>query len=65
MIDDEYSRVPSALAPRVALRHDPVVAMLGAALANPFVLGLVIALLAVLMIVFGPSTDSRFIYTDF
>jgi hypothetical protein len=65
MIDDEYSRVPSALAPRVALRHDPGVALLGTTLANPFVLGVVIAALVVLMIVFGPSTDSRFIYTDF
>jgi hypothetical protein len=65
MTDDEFSRVPSALPPRLALRHDPIVVMLGTSLANPFVLGLVIALLAVAMIVFGPSTDSRFIYTDF
>jgi hypothetical protein len=29
------------------------------------VLGAVLALLAVAAIVFGPSTESRFIYTDF
>jgi hypothetical protein len=57
--------VPGARAVRDVLHVDPFYLALGARLAHPLVLGLVAAVLVVAMIVFGPSTDSRFIYTDF
>jgi hypothetical protein len=47
------------------LRFDPLHALLGSRLANPWVLGVVLAFLVALMIVLGPSSESRFIYTDF
>ena len=57
--------VPGAMPVDQALRTDPFYLLLGARLANPVVLGIVAAIIVIAMIVFGPSTDSRFIYTDF
>jgi hypothetical protein len=57
--------VPGAQNVEEVLAHDPVYAVLGRRLANPVLLGFVLFLIVVVMIVFGPSTESRFIYTDF
>lgn len=57
--------VPGAKDVAEVLRSDPLARLLGNRLASPYILGIVIAFLIVAMIVFGPSTDSRFIYTDF
>jgi hypothetical protein len=64
-MDDRFIEVPDARAPSEVLRTDPVYFVLGKSLTNPFILGIICALLAILMIIAGPSTDSRFIYTDF
>jgi hypothetical protein len=64
-MDDRYLEVPDARPPSEVLRTDPIFFVLGNALANPYILGFICGLLAILMIVAGPSTDSRFIYTDF
>jgi hypothetical protein len=65
MDDRGLIEVPGARAVRDVLHVDPLYRALGEHLANPFVLGLVAAVLVVAMILLGPSTDSRFIYTDF
>ena len=57
--------VPGAQNVEEVLAHDPVYAVLGRRLAHPVVLGVVLFLIVVVMVVFGPSTESRFIYTDF
>ena len=64
-MDEHDAGVPGALDVRTALRHDPLYRLLRGALTNPFVLGATLALLALVAVVFGPSSDSRFIYTDF
>lgn len=64
-MDDRDVVVPGAVEVRTALRLDPLYRLAGSALTSPYVLGAVLALLAVAAIVFGPSTESRFIYTDF
>lgn len=64
-MDERFVEVPGARDVRVVLASDPVYRILGKRLASPWILGATIALLIVLMIVFGPSSDSRFIYTDF
>jgi hypothetical protein len=57
--------VPGAQNVEEVLAHDPVYAVLGRRIAHPVVLGVVLFLIVVAVIVFGPSTESRFIYTDF
>jgi hypothetical protein len=57
--------VPGAQNVEEVLAHDPVYQVLGRRLAHPIFLGVVLFLIVVVMIVFGPSTESRFIYTDF
>lgn len=57
--------VPGAQNVEEVLAHDPVYAVLGRRLANPVVLGVVLFLIVVAVVVFGPSSESRFIYTDF
>jgi hypothetical protein len=57
--------VPGAQNVEEVLAHDPVYSVLGHRLANPWFLGVVLFLIVVVVIVFGPSTESRFIYTDF
>lgn len=64
-MDDVDIQVPGSQDVRDVLRRDPLYRLLGARLASPWVLGAVVGLVIVLMIVFGPSADSRFIYTDF
>ena len=65
MDDRGVIEVPGARDVELVLADDPLYVALGARMASPWVLGIVIALLIVVMIVFGPSSDSRFIYTDF
>ncbi|HEY0394271.1 MAG TPA: hypothetical protein VGD01_07220 [Candidatus Elarobacter sp.] len=65
MDDRGIVEVPGARPVREVLRHDPFFVLLRARLAHPVVLGVVLAAIVVAMIVLGPSTDSRFIYTDF
>ena len=57
--------VPGAQNVEEVLAQDPVYQVLGRRLAHPVFLGVVLFLIVVVMIVFGPSTESRFIYTDF
>lgn len=64
-MDDRRGDVPGARDVRQVLRSDPLYRVLGARLADPWVVGIVLALLAIAMIVLGPATESRFIYTDF
>jgi hypothetical protein len=64
-MDDRNIEVPDARLPNEILKTDPIYFVLGISLTNPFVLGIICGLLAILMILVGPSTDSRFIYTDF
>lgn len=65
MSDGRELVVPGARDVNEVLRTDPLTGLLGSRLNSPVVLGIVIALLVVAMIVLGPSSDSRFIYTDF
>jgi hypothetical protein len=60
---DDASDVPGARDVADVLSTDPIAKLLGSRIELPIVLGLTIALLVA--IVFGPSSDSRFIYTDF
>ena len=64
-MDDRLIEVPDARPPNEILKTDPIYFVLGQSLTNPVILGIICGLLAILMIVAGPSTDSRFIYTDF
>ncbi len=57
--------VPGAVSVEEALADDPMYRAFGRLLARPLVLGVVLFLLVIAIIVFGPSTESRFIYTDF
>jgi hypothetical protein len=57
--------VPGAQNVEEVLAHDPLYSVLGRRLAHPVFLGAVLFLIVVVTIVFGPSTESRFIYTDF
>ncbi len=65
MIDAEKHVVPGARDVRDVLANDPIVRVLGSRLANPVVLGLVAFAIVLVTIVFGPSSDTRFIYTAF
>jgi hypothetical protein len=64
-MDDHRGDVPGSRDVRDVLRSDPLYRTLGVRLANPWVMGFVLALIAIAMVVLGPSTESRFIYTDF
>ncbi len=50
---------------RDVLATDPFFAITRGAVRHPIVLGIALALAALVMIVFGASSESRFIYTDF
>jgi len=65
VIDDGNVEVPGARDVAEVLRTDPIARVLGTRLTSPWVLGIVLAAIVIAMIVLGPSTDSRFIYTDF
>jgi hypothetical protein len=64
-VDDRDVVVPGAVDVRTVLRLDPIYRLAGSALTSPYVLGAVLVALALGAIVFGPSSESRFIYTDF
>ena len=64
-MDDRNSKVPGARYVADVLSGDPLFRWLGWSLAYPLVLGVVLALLALLIVIVGPTTESRFIYTDF
>ncbi len=57
--------VPGAQDVEDVLEHDAIFQFLGKRLADPVILGVVLFLIVVLVIVLGPSSESRFIYTDF
>jgi hypothetical protein len=65
MIDSEHDLVPGARDVRDVLRSDPLFRIAGLRLANPLVLGVALFAVVVVMLLLGPSTESRFIYTDF
>ncbi|MBD5606762.1 MAG: hypothetical protein IAI48_16965 [Candidatus Eremiobacteraeota bacterium] len=65
MIDAEHNVVPGSRDVADVLITDPVFRLLGRRLERPLVLGIVIFAFVLAMIVFGPSSESRFIYTDF
>jgi hypothetical protein len=64
-MDDREVVVPGAVDIHTVLQLDPLYRMLGVALTSPYVLGVVFALLALATVIFGASSESRFIYTDF
>jgi len=64
-VDDRDVVVPGAVDVRTVLRLDPIYRLAGSALTSPYVLGAVLVALALGAIVLGPSSESRFIYTDF
>jgi hypothetical protein len=65
VIDSDHLVVPGSRDVTDVLETDPIRRILGMRLAHPAVLGFVLFALAVAMIVLGPSSESRFIYTDF
>jgi hypothetical protein len=65
VIDTEHDIVPGARDVADVLESDPLFGRIGFRLAHPVTLGIVVFALVLAMIVFGPSTESRFIYTDF
>jgi hypothetical protein len=65
MEETDHPAVPGSRDVAAVLRTDPLAALLGARLAHPVVLGCVLFALVVAAIVLGPSSESRFIYTDF
>ncbi len=65
MIDSEHRVVPGSRDVEDVLETDPIHRILGPRLAHPVVLGFVLFALALAMIVLGPASESRFIYTDF
>jgi hypothetical protein len=62
---DDFGDVPGARDVRDVLSSDPLARLAGAHMDRPLIVGALIALLIVATIVFGPASDSRFIYTDF
>lgn len=64
-MDDRNIVVPGARPVVEVLSHDPFFRLFGRGLSRPLILGFVIALLAIAIVLLGPSSDSRFIYTDF
>ncbi len=65
MIDRDHLVVPGSRDVADVLASDPIYRLFRRRLAHPLVLGGVLFVLVLAMIVFGPSSESRFIYTDF
>ena len=65
VIDSEHNVVPGARDVADVLATDPLYRRVRTRLANPVVLALVLFALVLAMIILGPSSESRFIYTDF
>ncbi len=57
--------VPGSKNVEEVLEHDPIFKLIGMRLANPAILGLVLFLIVVAVVLLGPASESRFIYTDF
>jgi hypothetical protein len=57
--------VPGAQDVEDVLEHDPEFRNHGFWLAHPVILGVVLFLIVVAIVVLGPASESRFIYTDF
>jgi hypothetical protein len=57
--------VPGARDVEEVLADDPFYRVLGRLLALPAVLGIVLFAIVLAIVVFGPASESRFIYTDF
>ncbi len=62
---DDYGEVPGARNVETVLQSDPIGKLLGPLTGDATVIGFVLFFLIVAMVVFGPSSGSRFIYTDF
>ncbi|HEY4439432.1 MAG TPA: hypothetical protein VGN14_03195 [Candidatus Elarobacter sp.] len=65
MVDQEHGVVPGARDVREVLSSDPLFRLSMRRLGNPVMLGAAVFVLVLVMILLGPSTESRFIYTDF
>ncbi|MDQ6941176.1 MAG: hypothetical protein M3169_01515 [Candidatus Eremiobacteraeota bacterium] len=65
MVDSEHDIVPGARDVGDVLMSDPLFRVANRRLDNPVVLGVALFIIVVAMILLGPSTESRFIYTDF
>ena len=61
----EFGGTPGARPVAEVLAGDPAVRLLGRSLWRPWALALLLFVLVIGMIVFGPATEARFIYTDF
>jgi len=57
--------VPGSKNVEEVLELDPIFKLIGMRLANPAILGLVLFLIVVAVVLLGPASESRFIYTDF
>jgi len=64
-MDDRRGDVPGARDVREVLRSDPLYRAIGPRLADPWLMGIVLAIITIAMVILGPSTESHFIYTDF
>jgi hypothetical protein len=64
-MDDKLSDIPDARISYEVLQSDPFFRFIGHHITNPWMLGTVLSIIILLMLIFGPSTESRFIYTDF
>jgi hypothetical protein len=62
---DDYGEVPGARDVRDVLASDPFAAIVGKNIERSVVVGAMLFVVIVLMIVLGPASNSRFIYTDF
>ena len=65
MVDSEQNFVPGARDVGDVLMSDPLFRIAHGRLGNPFWLGAALFVIVIAMILLGPSTESRFIYTDF
>lgn len=64
-MEDRDLTVPGARDVREVLKTDPIYKFAAAFLRSPWGLGVVLAIIIIVMIILGPATESRFIYTDF
>lgn len=64
-MDDDRLIVPGARDVRAVLTTDPIYRFARRLVTHPVGLGTILFLLALAILIFGPSSESRFIYTDF
>ena len=65
MVDSEQDFVPGARDVGDVLTSDPLFRVARGRLGTPLWLGVALFVIVIAMILLGPSTESRFIYTDF